>query len=975
MDARKQDGGLIARELKTDLITRQWIRNMADEKAMENGCRFDLEKAAWPIYWIQKYCRLYEGVHAGEPLMLRGAWSQKPEVCPKLWNEGGKEWQIAKLRDYMVAYAAGEPCDWQLDVVARLFGWVKHSDRWKREVRRFKKGSIFIGKKNKKALALDTPIPTPSGWSTVGSLRVGDFVFDIDGKPSAITSKTEVFNERKCYEVRFSNGESIVCDEGHLWNTWSLADVEYPEPYRGHKRASIYRSRETGDIASTLFRKDGARNHSLPMPSPIDLPDASLPVDPYVLGVWLGDGDEDAARFTCTEEDLATYRREFSVAGVDLREFKQKHGTRAGRVGIGKRWSNFRALLRMNKLFCNKHIPSEYLRAGISQRLALLQGLMDTDGCSPKNGKGVVFSTSSDAMRDGFVELLSSLGLKWRCRRIEKTSSWWIQFHCYRDEMPVFRLPRKLANMRLSTDGSMKKRRSRTVQIVDIVPVDSVPVQCITIDSPTHQFLCGRSMLPTHNSPTLAALAVYLMCADGEPGNKVFICAKNGDQARDIAGTHATEMILASESLQRECEVNKTKMKISHNPTRSMMQPLSSGDTRSQKSKEGLNGSALVDEIHVVDSDFMARIVRMGASRPEPFILSFSTAGNDVDSFGYQEWEYGTENNRTGADESYFFQTYEAPQSLSDMELSQNFEKYVRMANPALGHTIDLDEVKQDYLASKVSQDKLAEFKQYRLNIWSRTQTPWISLDAWRHGTVSTELPPKESVCWGGLDLGYVDDPSAFTIAFPNDHVAIDEAIAAKKALIELLGALDQPVRTMTWYWLPEGAISQWKHVLPYEEWVKKGLVKVQSGDVVDMNEIVADISLIVAKYDVQAIAYDPWQSATIMNNLQREVGYPEERCWEFAQNSPKIWSFPCALMERLALGRKLEHNANEILDWEIVRVAIKTDKLGGVNLVKPQRGDKKKVNGIASIIMARDAMARAERHYRSQLLIMGAGK
>lgn len=370
----------------------------------------------------------------------------------------------------------------------------------------------------------------------------------------------------------------------------------------------------------------------------------------------------------------------------------------------------------------------------------------------------------------------------------------------------------------------------------------------------------------------------------------------------------------------------------------------------------------------------MARIVRMGASRKEPFILGFSTAGNDPDSFGYAEWEYGTQNNKTGADIRYFFQSYEAPQGLSDIELHKNLDKYITMANPALKHILDIGEIRQDYNASRVTLDTLAEFKQYRLNIWSRTTTPWIGMDDWKHGETTEPLPEAGEVCWGGLDLGYVDDPSAFTIVFPNDHETIDEAIAAKKPLLELLGALDQPVRTMTWYWLPQGAIDLWKHTLPYEEWVAAGLVKVQPGNVLDPNDIVKDIAEIVHKYDIQAIAYDPWQSATIMNSLQQD-GYPPERCWEFAQNSPKLWPFPCALMERLAIGKQLEHNPSAILDWEIARVAIKTDKLGGVSLVKPERGDKKKVNGVASIIMALDAMSRAERHYLSKLMMIGAGK
>ena len=608
-----------------DSLTKSWIRNEADAKAAANGYRFDIDRAAWPIWFIGRYCRLYEGSHAGEPLVLRGAHSMPLEASQDTWNGGGRDATVKMLNEYSKRFAAGEPVDWQLDVVARLFGWVKFSERWKEETRRFNKGAVFIGKKNKK-------------------------------------------------------------------------------------------------------------------------------------------------------------------------------------------------------------------------------------------------------------------------------------------------------------------------------------------------------------SPTLAAIAVYLMCGDGEPGMKVFLCAKNLDQAKDIAGTHALNMISSSEELQRECEISVTKARINHMPTRSMLQPLSSGDTRSQKSKEGLNGSALIDEVHVVDTEFMARIVRMGASRKEPLILSFSTAGSDLESFGYSEWLYGTENNRTGEDERYFFQSYEAPQGISDSDLAENLEKYIRMANPAMGHTIDMDEVKQDYLSSRVSHEKLAEFKQYRLNIWSRTATPWIGMDDWNACQRPKKLPKDGEVCWGAIDLGYVDEPCVFTLVFPNDHLIIDEAVSSKKPLLELLGALDQPVYARTWYWMPRAAVERWKHIIPYEQWENAGLMKVHSGNSINLNRIVSDISSIMSKYDVQGVAYDPWQTSPIMTNLEREDGYPNERFWEFPQNSPKLWAFPCAMLERLVLSGKLKRKKNAILDWEMEHATIKTDKLGGVSLVKPQRGDKNNVNGIASLIMALDAMARSPRFYRSQLMVMGAG-
>src|SRR5215831_7504542 len=130
-------------------------------------------------------------------------------------------------------------------------------------------------------------------------------------------------------------------------------------------------------------------------------------------------------------------------------------------------------------------------------------------------------------------------------------------------------------------------------------------------------------------SPTLAAWGLYLLCGDGEPGQKIFLGAKDGRQARDIAGKHAVEMMLASQDLREECRLNRTTMQITHLPTKSLMIPLASSNARHQQSKEGLNGSVLIDECHVVDRDFVRRISRAGISRSEPLQLEVSTAGND----------------------------------------------------------------------------------------------------------------------------------------------------------------------------------------------------------------------------------------------------------------------------------------------------------------------------------------------------------
>jgi phage terminase large subunit-like protein len=169
----------------------------------------------------------------------------------------------------------GESCaPWVSDFAGSVFGAYDPETG----IRHIKEFMLTIPKKNSKALALDTPIPTPEGWTTMGALREGDRVYGADGLPCTVEATSEVFDDHKCYRLTFSNGESVIADAGHLWNTKSLRDEKT-------------KTRTTEDIAKTLFRPgDGARNHSMAMPKAIRCDEIDLPIPPYTLGAWLGDG-------------------------------------------------------------------------------------------------------------------------------------------------------------------------------------------------------------------------------------------------------------------------------------------------------------------------------------------------------------------------------------------------------------------------------------------------------------------------------------------------------------------------------------------------------------------------------------------------------------------------------------------------------------------------------------------------------------
>src|SRR3954462_8785085 len=165
-----------------------------------------------------------------------------------------------------------------------------------------------------KALALDTPLATPKGWTTMGAVAVGDQVIGADGRPTTVVAATEVMTGRPCYEVHFSDGSIIVADAQHQWLTDDRASRKSAQAARtgcnGYRTQRTFGAvRTTEELARTVrcATKDARLNHSVTNAQPLDLPHAELALPPYALGVWLGDGTSATAHFTSADPEIAAY--------------------------------------------------------------------------------------------------------------------------------------------------------------------------------------------------------------------------------------------------------------------------------------------------------------------------------------------------------------------------------------------------------------------------------------------------------------------------------------------------------------------------------------------------------------------------------------------------------------------------------------------------------------------------------------------
>jgi replicative DNA helicase len=458
----------------------------------------------------------------------------------------------------------------------------------------------------------------------MSALRPGDLVLSDAGIPCRVIAATEVMIGHDCYSVEFDDGAEIVADADHLWKTeqrskcgtGSLRGVPKAEWKTGWQ----FGLRTTREIAATLRYKNGkyqSANHSVQLSGALTLPEASLPLPPYTLGAWLGDGDSDSARVTVAVSDWQIVQ-EIEADGVKVIE-QARHAPHIARVSLSGGVRNkasqiactvltaalanptvtapsivassghdqdrvsrflsssgffecvekkrglgdgggaaasvwrlredsipdaerivaeplpFLVRLRDAGLLGDKHIPVAYLRASLGQRLSLVQGLMDTDGTIAESGQ-CEFTSTNFWLAAGLRELIVSLRIKPFMSAGRATlngrdvgEKWRVIFDPPSD-VPVFRLQRKLARQIKRHD---RRRLAGDRRITNCCPVPSVPVKCISVNSPSRMFLAGLQMVPTHNSPTAAGIGMYCPIADGEARAEVYAAASKKDPKTD----------------------------------------------------------------------------------------------------------------------------------------------------------------------------------------------------------------------------------------------------------------------------------------------------------------------------------------------------------------------------------------------------------------------------------------------------------
>ena len=337
-----------------------------------------------------------------------------------------------------------------------------------------------------KGLPLDTEILTINGWSTIGNVKEGDTIFDGDGNPTKILHKSTIHNN-PCYKITFDNGDSIISDIDHRWEI-AFKKQSKKIPYN----KVVMTTKEIFDYMQSYDRN----SYTIPKilnPNPINTSKKDLLIDPYLLGVWLGDGSKDCG--IITQSSKSKLWEELKRRGFDIGENAQHNPDREGtemRTVYG-----LRTLLGKLNLLKNKHIPDDYYTASIEQRLDLLRGLMDTDGYYHPKRKRFVMSTGQEWQRDDIVKLLGTLGIKSTVFEVTKKFNgksfiaWDICFSTNGLN------PFLIRNQEIEFP---EKDKNSFRNITKIELTETVPTQCLEVDSPLHTFLVTDKCIITHNT-------------------------------------------------------------------------------------------------------------------------------------------------------------------------------------------------------------------------------------------------------------------------------------------------------------------------------------------------------------------------------------------------------------------------------------------------------------------------------------------
>lgn len=419
-----------------------------------------------------------------------------------------------------------------------------------------------------------------------------------------------------------------------------------------------------------------------------------------------------------------------------------------------------------------------------------------------------------------------------------------------------------------------------------------------------------------------AAIALYLLFADGEKGGQVFSAAKDRKQASVVFDV-AAEMVLASPVLRRRALVYKSAKRIVDTASRSIYEALSAD----VGTKHGLNASGVVfDELHTQPSRDLWDVLKtsMGARR-QPLMVGLTTAGYDRHSICYELYSYAKDVEAGKKRDKTFFSFIREAAPEADWTDPEVW----KTANPALGVFLNQETMQEECERAKQLPAFQNTFRNLYLNQWVQQRTRAIDMHRWDACGLEQwpDLAGKD--CYGGLDLSETEDLTAFVRAYP----------------------IDGKIFLVPHFWLPEEGLRDRsrRDGVDYETWVREGLITACPGAAVDYFRVVADIAKLAEHSRIRQIAFDRWGSLGPHQSLERE-GFEMVR---FGQGYGEMSGATKEFLTAIAT-QTLQHPRHEVLDWNVDCFEVKPDEAGNIKPAKPdRRKNSQRIDGVVAAIMA----------------------
>lgn len=446
------------------------------------------------------------------------------------------------------------------------------------------------------------------------------------------------------------------------------------------------------------------------------------------------------------------------------------------------------------------------------------------------------------------------------------------------------------------------------------------------------QFLTAYVEIPKKQgkSELAAAIALYLLYADGEASAEVYGAACDRNQA-SIVFDVAKQMVMKSPALMKRSKIAAATKRIVNYSNAGFYQVLSA----ETGTKHGLNVSGLVfDEIHAQPNRKLYDVLTKGSgdAREQPLFFIITTAGTDKQSICYELHTKALDIMNGRKNDSTFYPVVYGLEEGDDWNDEANWYK----ANPSLGHTIAIERVREAYKNALENPAEENVFKQLRLNMWTNSTVVWIPEHIYDKGNSPIDIDSLAGRdCYAGLDLASTSDITAFVLVFPPRSE-------------------DEKYIVLPFFWLPEDTLElrcRRDHVL-YDVWERQGYIHTTEGNVIHYGFIERFIEDLGKKYHIKEIAYDRWNATQMVQNLEDEGFTMVPFGQGFKDMSP-----PSKELYKLLMEGSIIHGGNPVLKWMAQNVVMRQDPAGNIKPDKERSVEK--IDGIVALIMGLDRCIR----------------